>query len=107
MDEGGAFAAVLRGIVPSAVEARDRTKNFTADAVVALRMAEEGSESEKPSRWHTAPHEVQPVARAMMEPFRGQTLLLLPPQTLSRGCLVLTDLLQLVFVEEKFVRRRL
>ena len=106
MDEGGAFVAVLRGIVPSATKARDRTKNFTADAVVALRMAEEGSESEKPSRWHTAPHEVQPVARAVVEPVRGQ-MLLLPPQTWSRGYLVLTDLLQLVFVEGKIVRRRL
>ena len=34
-------------------------------------------------------------------------MLLLPPQTWSRGYLVLTDLLQLVFVEGKFVRRRL
>ena len=105
MDEGGAFAAALRGIVPIAAKARDRTNNFTADAVVAPRMAEEGSESEKPSRWHTA-HEIQPVVRAVVEPVRGQTLLLLPPQTWSRGYLVLTDLLQLVF-EGKFVRRRL
>ena len=50
MDEGGACASVLRGIVPSAAKARDRTNNFTADAVVALRMAEAGSESEKHSR---------------------------------------------------------
>ena len=102
MDEGGAFAAVLRGIVPSAAKAMDRTNNFTADAVVAPRMAEEGSESEKPSRWHATPHEIQPVVRAVVEPVRGQTLLL-PPQTWSRGYLVL---LQLVF-EVKFVRRRL
>ena len=107
MDEGGAFTAVLRGIVPSAAKARERTNNFTADAVVALRMAWEGSESEKPSRWHTMPHEVQPVVRAVVEPVRGQTLLPLPPQTWSRDYLVLTDLLQLVFVEGNFVRRRL
>ena len=42
MGEGGAIAAVLRGIVPSAAEARDRTSNITSDAVVALRMAEKG-----------------------------------------------------------------
>ena len=88
---------MVRGIVPSAAKARDRTNNFTADAVVAPRMAEEGSESEKPSRWHTAPHE----ARARAAGGR------LPPQTWSRGYLVLTDLLQLVFVEGNFVRRRL
>ena len=45
MDEGRAFAALLRGIVPSATKARDRTTSFTADAVVALRMAEEGPRS--------------------------------------------------------------
>ena len=78
----------------------DRTNNFAADAVVAPRMAEEGSESEKPSRWHATPHEIQPVVRVVVEPVRGQTLLL-PPQTWSRGYLVLTDLLQLVF-EVKF-----
>ena len=80
--------------------ARDCTNNFTEDAVVALRMAERGSESEKLSHWHADSQEVQPVVRVVVE-------MLLLPQNWSRGCLAPTDLLHLVFVERKIVRRRL